>query len=183
MLIPQPGNPESAHVLDFCRHVVQDQTPVVIPYKPLLGKPVRECFSIVPEHIIAHGGKQLIGWAVWETPGMLIEAEFHAVWQDPQGNLVDLTPRGTHYQTTLFLPDPGREYCGRQIDNFRRPLVDDPDVARFVYLATRLFQITNKGDLAEQYGEIHLAPRALREYRKVEKEMMQLQHRLTRRYE
>lgn len=183
MLIPQPGNPESAHVLDFCRHVVKGQTPVVVPYKPLPGKPAHECFSIVPEHVIAHGGEQLIGWAIWETPGMLIEAEFHTLWQDPQGNLVDLTPCGTPHQNILFLPDPGREYRGRQVDNIRRPLVDDLDVIRFVHLASRLFEITNKGDLAEQHGEISLPPRALREYRKVEKEMMQLQHRLTRRYE
>ena len=183
MLIPQPGNPESAHVADFCRLVVQDQTAIVIPHKPLPGKPQSECFSIVPEQVIAQGGKQLIGWAIWETPGAFIEAEFHTVWQDPQGNLIDLTPRRLHHQTTLFLPDPRREYRGRQVDNVRRPLVNDLDVIRYLHLAARRFEILNKGDLADQHGELNLPPRVLRDYRKVEKEVMQLQHRLTRRYE
>lgn len=183
MFITQPGNPALAYVADFCRHVAQDQIPIVIPHKPLPGKPQNECFSIIPEQVIAEGGKQLTGWAIWETSGLYIEAEFHTVWQDPQGNLIDLTPRPYHFETILFLPDPRREYRGRQVNNIRRPLVDDLDVTRFLHLATRRFEILNKGDLAEQHGELALPPRVLRDYRKVEKEVMQLQHRLIRRYE
>ena len=183
MFIPQPGNPALDYVADFCRHVAQDQIPIVIPYKPLPGKPQNECFSIIPEQVIAEGGKQLIGWAIWETAGLYIEAEFHTVWQDPQGNLIDLTPRPYHFETILFLPDPRREYRGRQVNNIRRPLVDDLDVTRFLHLATRRFEILNKGDLADQHGELSLPPRVVRDYRKIEKEVMQLQHRLIRRYE
>lgn len=183
MFIPQPGNPALAYVAEFCRHVAKDQIPIVIPHKPLPGKPQNECFSIIPEQVIAQGGKQLIGWAIWDTSGLYIEAEFHTVWQDPQGNLIDLTPRPYHFETILFLPDPCREYRGRQVNNIRRPLVDDLDVTRFLHLATRRFEILNKGDLADQHGELALPPRVLRDYRKVEKEVMQLQHRLIRRYE
>lgn len=153
-----------------------------VPCQPLAGKPMLECFSIVPEHVIAEGGKQLIGWAIWETPGVFIEAEFHAVWQDPHGNLIDLTPRPIPFDHILFLPDPSREYRGRQVDNIRRPLVKDRDVVRFLYLARRHFEIQNTGDLADQHGEIELPPRLAKEFWKVEKEMAQLYNRLSRRY-
>ncbi|MCD5993671.1 hypothetical protein KDX38_08555 [Pseudomonas sp. CDFA 602] len=183
MLIPKPANAESDYVIDFCRHVVENQAPIVVTHKPLFGKPMMDCFGIIPEHVVAQGGKQLIGWAIWDTAGIFIEAEFHAIWEDAQGNLIDLTPRPIPDQTTLFLPDPRREYRGRQVDNIRRPLVDDRDVVRYLHLAGRCFSILNKGDLADQHGEIYLPPKVEREYRNIQKEMMQLQHRYTRRYE
>ncbi|MCY1550876.1 hypothetical protein D9M68_871620 [compost metagenome] len=80
------------------------------------------------------------------------------------------------------MQDPRREYAGRQVDNVRRPLVDDRDVVRFLFLAKRRFEITNQGDLAYQHGAISLPPRALKEYGKVMKEMQQLHSRLERRY-
>ncbi|CRM57587.1 hypothetical protein [Pseudomonas sp. 37 R 15] len=183
MLRPVPANPDLAHVIDFCNHVAEKQAPILIAHKPVFGKPMQECFNIVPEHVVAHGGKQLIGWAIWDVADVYIEAEFHAVWQDVQGNIVDLTPRPIPEQTTLFLPDPRREYCGRQVDNIRRSLVDDIDVTRYLHLASRSFQILNKGDLAYQHGEITLPPRDMRDYRNITKQMMQLQHRICRRYE
>lgn len=182
MRTPRPASIELAHTKLFIRQIVPDSQPILIPYEPLAGKPLLECFSIVPEHIVSHGGKQLTGWAIWETPGLFIEAEFHAVWQDNEGRLHDLTPRPVPLGHILFLPDPGREYTGRQVDNIRRALVDDLDVIRFLHLFKRRFEILNKGDLADQYGEIELSPRAAKEYRKLEKEMAQLNLRLSRRY-
>ncbi|MDG9854134.1 hypothetical protein N7403_09750 [Pseudomonas nitroreducens] len=141
-----------------------------------------ECFNIVPEHIVIHGGKQLTGWALWEVPGVFIEAEFHCVWQDADGVLHDLTPRPIPFERILFLPDSRREYRGRQVDNVRQALVNDRDVFRFLYLAKRIVEITNAGDLAYQHGEIQLPPKAAREYWNIQKEMAQLHLRLDRRY-
>lgn len=179
---PQPANIEQVHAQSFISQVVPNGYPALVPHEPLSEKPLLECFSIVPEYVVSHGGKQLTGWAIWETPGVFIEAEFHAVWQDDEGLLHDLTPRPIPIRHILFVPDPGREYTGRQVDNIRCALVNDLDVIRFLHLFKRRFEIMNKGDLANQHGEIELPPKAIKEYRKLEKEMAQLHLRLSRRY-
>lgn len=179
---PISAGPETPHVIDFCSQVVPGSQPVSVEHKPLPGKPQLECFSIVPEHVANNGGKQLTGWAIWETPGVFIEAEFHSVWQDKEGRVIDLTPRPYALETILFVPDASREYRGRQVDNVRKALVDDLDVVRFLHLFRKRFEIMNKGDLADQHGAIELPHKALKEYRKLDKEMLQLHLRLSRRY-
>ena len=179
---PVPANIALSHAIDFCRSVVADQQPIWTLYEPLISQPEAECFSIVPEQVARCGGKQLTGWAIWEIPGVFIEAEFHCVWERPDGAIVDITPRPFHCQRTVFLFDPDRKYSGRQVDNIRHALVEDRDVVRFLYLAKRLYERLNKGDLADQHGKISLSARAWKEYWKMEKELLQLQGRLARRY-
>ena len=140
-----------------------------------------ECFAIVPKHVAAHGGCQLMGWAIWEWPGVLIEAEFHAVWQRNDGRILDLTPRPIFADPVTFLPDPAREYKGRQVDNVRLALSKDRDVTRFIFLAHRRFEIMNRGDLADQHGLIALPKKAQRELDGLKKEMHQLGRRLAKR--
>ena len=173
---------DEAHVLAFCASVVPDSVAYVVQCLPLLGEPFNECFSIVPKQIAAHGGNQLTGWAIWEVPGIYIEAEFHAVWQRPDGQIVDISPRQIYFPCTAFLPDPKRQYVGRQVDNIRQPLVRDNDLVRFLYLCRRRFEIFNQGDLADQHGAITLTNKAMREFTNLKKEMAQLQRRLDRRY-
>jgi hypothetical protein len=171
-----------AHVLEFCASVASGSDPYVVQCFPLLGEPFSECFSIVPKQIVAHGGYQLTGWAIWEFLGVYIEAEFHSVWQGPDGQIVDISPRPIYFPNIAFLPDPQRQYAGRQVDNIRKPLVRDQDVIRFLYLCRRRFEILNQGDLADQHGAISLTDKAMREFMNLEKEMAKLQRRLDRRY-
>ncbi|WP_175716567.1 zinc chelation protein SecC [Burkholderia anthina] len=167
---------------EFCASISQE-SPLYVSHRPLANKPPRECLVIVPEHIESHGGEQLNGWAIWEVPGVFIEAEFHAVWRDGAGELHDLTPRPEWPGGNLtFLPDPKRMYRGRQIDNIRKPLVKDRDVIRFLFLNHRVFEIMNAGDLADQHGLITLPPKAAREIGQIQKEMEMLWRRLDRRY-
>ncbi|WP_323600745.1 hypothetical protein [Pseudomonas putida] len=174
----QAGNIEASHVLDFCNTVVAGGTPILVQHSPLSGKPLKECFTIVPEHVAGHGGRQLTGWSIWEFPGKFIEAEFHAIWEDPEGRKVDLTPRPFAVEQVLFLEDLNREYTGRQVDNIRKALVNNFYVTRYLKLHRRIFEILNEGDLADQHGAITLPPAAEREYREVEKEVLELQRRL-----
>lgn len=115
---------------DFCARIAPNP-PLRVSHLPLVEQPPLECFTIVPEYIAAHGGEQLNGWAIWEVPGVFIEAEFHAISRDPAGELRDLTPRLNYPVSITFLPDPDRVYRGRQVDNIREPLVDDADIIRF----------------------------------------------------
>ena len=51
-----------------------------INVEPLAGSKETECFDNVEKAIGAHGGKAIMGWIVWEKPGVWLEAEHHAVW-------------------------------------------------------------------------------------------------------
>ncbi|MDA7086518.1 hypothetical protein PH586_09020 [Pseudomonas sp. SA3-5] len=179
---PVPASLAATYTTDLCLRAVPGALPISVPYEPLAGKPQMECFPIVAEHVALHGGEALIGWAIWEVPGVFIEAEFHSVWKDASGLLHDLTPRSIPFEAILFLPDSTRQYRGRQVDNIRQPLAKDLDVYRYLYLVSRTFELMNAGDLAEQYGEISLPPKAAKEYRKVLGELAKLQARLDRRY-
>lgn len=165
------------YVRSFCYRVVPGSQPCHIPLQPLAGAPESECFSVVPEQVRRCGGEQVVGWAIWEWRKVMIEAEFHAVWRDPDGNLVDVTPKPFEMPKILFLPDPNRRYEGVQVDNVRHPLRKDPRIKRFIDLAERLFALLNEGDLAHQYGDI-TSP----EIRQVRHEMGQIQMALAERY-
>ena len=69
-----------------------------------------------------NGGGFQYGWQIWEWPDVMIEAEFHAVWNSPQGILIDITPKQIDTHKILFLPDANRTYEGKQVNNFRQPL-------------------------------------------------------------
>ncbi|MCE8023655.1 hypothetical protein [Billgrantia aerodenitrificans] len=166
------------YVRRFCWDVVRGSEPRHVRHEPLPGAPTMECFSIVPEQVARFGGEQVLGWAIFEWRKVMIEAEFHTVWRNPNGDLVDLTPRPIPLRKILFLPDPNRRYEGRQVDNVRKPLVNDPRIRRFIQLAERLTALLNEGDLADQYGEIPATP----EMRDVQNEMGQLQLALAERY-
>src|SRR3989304_3847969 len=96
------------YVLSSC-HQISKHEPVFIPSRPLFGKPPDECFAIIREHIALHGGKQYIGWSIWEWPKVFIEAEFHSIWKSPEGEVIDLTPKRYTFDRILFLPNPEKQ--------------------------------------------------------------------------
>lgn len=175
-----PAN--ALHVREFCCGIVPEQVPATVVCQPPPNQPENECFSILPGHVSSFGGEQVIGWAIWERPGVFIEAEFHAVWLSPTGEYIDISSRERRFDVITFLPDPNRKYIGRQVDNLRQPLVKDHDVTRFLYLAKRRFEILNTGNLADQHGYISLPKKLEREYMKTMKELARLQNRLYSRY-
>lgn len=133
----------------------------------------------------------MIGWAIWEWKKVLIEAEFHAVWQRPDGTLIDITPKATaigeilDIKKILFLPDLSREYRSVSVDNIRKPLRNDLRIRRLCNLWHERFLELNKGDLADQYGEIildNLSPDVAAKIRSIQNEAMQLEQELIQAY-
>jgi hypothetical protein len=166
------------YVISFCRSIVKEPNPSYISVRPLRRAPANECFRILPKHIDANGGEQVIGWTIWEWPRVLIEAEFHCVWRHPEGALLDITPKSLSIPRILFLPDSSRSYKGRQVDNIRKPLDHDPAIQRFCELSSRLHRALNEGELADYFGEVELSEEATRD----ELERQRLQVLLNRRY-
>jgi len=56
------------------------------------------------------GGSIQFGWVLWEDKRTdSVEAEFHSVWKNPKGELIDITPRQDNEKKILFITDPNRQ--------------------------------------------------------------------------
>jgi len=63
------------------------------------------CSDGVQQKVAADGGSIAFGWTIWEWPGAMLTAEFHAVWRDGTGALFDITPKPGGQARILFVPD------------------------------------------------------------------------------
>lgn len=63
------------------------------------------CADGVLEKVKNDGGDIRYGWTIWEWPGVLLTAEFHAVWTDQSNALIDVTPKPHGEKQILFVPD------------------------------------------------------------------------------
>lgn len=115
---------------------------------------VNECFPNVEAKIARAGGRMLCGWQLWEWPNVLIEAEFHAVWVSPVGELVDITPKPHGETRILFVPDERKHYDGTAVDNVRMPLRDDQLIRHFIRASEAIVRVLNRGERASQYGYV-----------------------------
>ena len=167
------------HVTMFCQEVVAGAVPVLVVCAPDQRALQMDCFETVDQRVREEGGTRVLGWAIWEIPGILIEAEFHAVWSYPVGGkLFDIAKRQASFPTITFVADPTRSYEGRQVDNVRKPLTQDPGVRQYIDLMKRRFEILNTGALADQHGEIELPPQLHKAYDEVMRQMDPLARRL-----
>ncbi|WP_157489195.1 zinc chelation protein SecC [Lysobacter sp. Root916] len=172
---------QDEHVVLLCRDVEPGSSPTTIPCRPLHAENINDCFEIVSKHISQQGGSEVIGWAIWEWPSVMVEAEFHSVWKSPEGELICLAPRPIPFDEITFLPSAAARYEGRQVDNVRHPLSKDNDIVRFIFLAKQRFALFNRGERAYQHGAILLRESEVKELNRIEKEMHALHKRLSRR--
>lgn len=177
-----PASPTAPETQSFCQQIVHDVSPILVKSQPQPGAVEKDCFINVDNYIKCHGGRAVLGWAIWLVPGVYIEAEFHCIWQGPDDVMLDVTPHPYHFESTSFLQDSTCVYTGLQVDSIRKSLVSDRDVIRWLHLAKRRFEIVNTGSLAAQYGNIELPPKLAKEYFKNEEETRKLNIRLSRRY-
>lgn len=68
--------------------------------------PLGNCYANVIGTVASSGGEPVFGWMFLCWPRLYVEAQYHAVWRQPDGELVDVTAgfpedRSAH---TLFLP-------------------------------------------------------------------------------
>lgn len=129
---------------------------VYVPVRPEAGAVVNECFPNVQAKIAHADGHMLCGWQLWEWPHVLVEAEFHAVWVTPEGDMVDITPKPEGEARILFVPDERRRYEGVVVDNVRMPLRDDQLIRHFIEVSEAIVRVMNRGERASQYGHISI---------------------------
>lgn len=143
MATPDPTAP---HVAAFCEDIAPGIKPRLVLLRPDPGARIQECFANVHARVKRKGGRRVLGWHLWENPGVLIEAEFHAVWEAPNGTLWDVTPQRPEVQEArcLFIPLRKATFTGVSPDNIRRPLCDDPDVAKFLEVKAATVAVMTK---------------------------------------
>jgi len=158
----------TSDILALCRELVADPKLVFIRVTPGLGVESLDCFRAVERYIEQHGGSVCYGWQIWRVPNFMVEGEFHAVWRDPDGEMHDITPKQSDIDRILFLPDPERKYDGRQVNNVRRPLRDDPKILSYFEQCDREFELLNRGERAYQHGAMELVGDEAAEMRSIQ---------------
>ena len=146
-------------VINLCTQINKESKPIFLDVEAKPHSVELDCYANVSQQIAQEEGRVQYGWQLWEWPGVMIEAEFHAIWVDKDGKLHDITPKTNKRITKiLFLPDDSRTYEGRQIDNVRIPLQEDPLIHEFIDNAHRYFEAMNRGELASFHGYVELTP-------------------------
>jgi hypothetical protein len=162
------------YVTEFCRSI-SEADPVYLRVAPESEGIALDCFANVRRRQERDGGDAVLGWRIWEWSGVMIEAELHAVWHSPDGELHDVTPAPPSIDGVLFLPDANVQYDGRQINNIRKALSSDSRIGEFIAAAQGIYEIMNRGERAHQHGEIHLDGDEAREYQVLQRRKMLLQ--------
>jgi len=100
-------------ILKFCREKIDPTTkPVFLKLVPVENCRFGDCFGNAENYMRNNGGSVQYGWILWEIPNSFIEAEFHAVWVNNEGEYIDITPKLDGEKEILFLPDSQRKDKG-----------------------------------------------------------------------
>lgn len=150
---PRRVNRAVQHLLKRMR---LDTTPEWIEIEPRDDAVTEECTENVTRVIAEHGGKTRLGWMIREED-IMIEAIFHAVWKNPDGRTVDVTPQDIPVDRIMFVPDPALQYEGHQIPNVRLKTSGMMAVDHLIRLNELTFAIQNAGDRADQH-RIQITP-------------------------
>ncbi len=95
--------PDQADIRDFLAEIGAGEPATIERRDDHLGL-YRWAAEGVQARIAADGGSIRFGWRVLAWPDMLLVAQPHAVWQDPDGILVDIAPACVDATETLFAP-------------------------------------------------------------------------------
>ena len=144
-------------VLSFCNKINQKQTPLFIKHQPEESNIELECIENVNKKVKEEGGERALGWAIWINHKVFIEAEFHAVYKNPENELINITPiESIKSEKILFLEDPNRRYKGYQINNIRKNISKLKEVDELIKNYNKVFELKNKGSRKFEHGEIIL---------------------------
>ena len=116
----------------FANQITKKPNLIILTIQPDINSKNGECFKNVEDYIKSNDGEIQYGWIIWETPNVMLEAEFHAVLKLPNGNLLDITPTNDREKEILFVPDNLIKYNGEKIDNIRYPILKNNIVFQFI---------------------------------------------------
>lgn len=129
-------------IIELCNSIIPEQVPYYVEVSPTSWSIISECFHNVDKMVRLHGGKKIMGRAIWQWANIMIEAEAHAIWESPDGNQIDITPNSYHENKILFLCDANLTYKGISIRNIRKALTQSPLVQELIEICTQFEDLT-----------------------------------------
>jgi hypothetical protein len=97
---------------------------IVVPFESVADAKELNCFDNVRAVVAEGGGEFVYGWLVWQHGNIFVEAEHHAVWRKPTGEVVCVTPQNPPVKAVTFIPDPSATY-----DFNTRPITNNIRIA------------------------------------------------------
>jgi len=126
-------------LLAFQRTMAGTGRPVIVKVDVHPEAVTNDCFVNVDKKIAECGGVRVHGWRVYQIPLALMEAEFHAVWESPQGFKRDVSDCEGQKEV-VFIPEPKRSFKDRRIQNVFYPLSNKKEVTAYI-AACRAFRL------------------------------------------
>lgn len=123
--------------------------PEIIPVIVEEYSQLESCYFNVQKKIERDGGKIHYGWDIWYTNNMC-EAEHHAVWENDQGDLIDVTPKQIAVSQVMFVPDSRFIFEGKTIDNIRLNIKNNILVDHMIVLSKAITVLLNTGDRKDE---------------------------------
>jgi hypothetical protein len=121
-----PPRTINSTVLSFCEELSTGNKPEWVPVSPWRESKMQDCHPNVSKRIARDGGSQIYGWQISEVEGLFLEAEFHSVWCQPSGLVLDISPEAFGQKRILFVKDDHLKYVGIEVPHRRYPLIDSP---------------------------------------------------------
>lgn len=75
-----------------------------VPVSPQPGCNLGYCWYNCLDQQVANGGQVIYGWSLWQSGDCFI-AQHHAIWQNDQGQYLDVTPNEGKTEKVFFMPD------------------------------------------------------------------------------
>jgi hypothetical protein len=136
------------NVLAFSEKISPGHKPFYVYVLPESDFEPLQCFPNVAEKVRREGGRLVHGWEISEEPKVHLEAQFHAVWQSPNGSFLDVTPQIIPQSPILFLIDDHRIYTGPLIPDERFALGEIKLVSRYWILVDERMSVLTQMELA-----------------------------------
>lgn len=154
MIITSPTEIDS-FVERILKKIGSEYEPELVPIEPEEYAIPLNCFPNVDFKVKNDGGKVHYGWAVYKT-GILCEAERHAVWENDDGELIDITPREDGLNQIMFVSDDNFIYTGQLVDNIRVNITKNPVVDDFIFVCEKIEKMYSYGKrIDDNHLEIH----------------------------
>lgn len=121
--------------------------------EPLAGCSQGQCYLNVKTIVALEGGDLLTGWALRIWKGCLVEAEQHAVWRQPNGIIVDVTPH-LFDRRTAFSIDPMASFACNGLAQLPNRYVNIADGSRRALVGEFIDVVTKKMEYELQHKDV-----------------------------
>lgn len=132
-------------ILMLCYGLDPTTRPGYVEIRPAPGARINRRFHNAQERVRTRGGTIQYGWRVWEWPGILLQADFHAVWAHPIGKYIDVTPCEYGEPRILFHPDSVRQCYDDPPPSVTMSLIDSPTLKQYLDVSEQIAEIKRNG--------------------------------------